>query len=149
SLRQVAGSGFDIVEQAGGGFEIIGSSVRHVTLTGTTADTGSPITITALGSALMQVWIGDSLSGAFDASDCLLVHVWNGSGGVKANASACRFHGLVNVSTDGDCTPMGPDETSEFTQHVDPECIVQERARTTDYRRDPWVMDWERRAPVQ
>jgi hypothetical protein len=139
SLRYVAGSGFEVVEEGTGTYEFFGSSLRHVTFSSATPRDDQTYTITAEGSVLVQVWINENVRGSFDANDCRLVHVWNDSPKVTFSATASPFHGLVNVEIDDPKLSMGAVDSNFTTEQLDNDDEFARSVSATDYRRDPSI----------
>lgn len=157
SLREVAGSGFDVVEVDGpGSFEIIGSAIRHVTLSTGRRGTAGDQSFAVSGSTLGQLWIGDEITGALAVTDSLVVHLWNGSSAMATLDHKSAFHGIVNFDLlpnpdpDADVKdlqawaraegerPWGIDEADPKTTDPGSEASVnklRERGRSMDYRR--------------
>jgi hypothetical protein len=145
SVRHVAGSGLDVVEQSGGAFEIAGSALRHVTFSGPVeAANGSAATaageesfdITVVGSSISQLWIGAGLTGKFRANDCMLVQVWNTSPELAGRVSESTYYGLVGVSVE-DSGALGHESRTPKIDEVITTADVLTRLVRMDYRGDP------------
>lgn len=154
SFRQVAGAGLDIVEQRVGDFEIVGSSIRHLTvsapvmgssvdadLAGAGAQTRGQATRMALrvaGSALAQAWFSTDLDGDLVIHDCTLVQIWNGSESLRAKATSCRHFDLVNVEIDDDSSLVDALGAPAALEAADPGgLVIRQRAKGMDYLRNP------------
>lgn len=158
SLRETAGSGFDVVEhEHETRIEILGSRLRHLTFTSspTIADGGKPITITAKSSVLAQVWVGNDLSGSLTAEDCMLLDIWNGSSELDAKVvrseagAASRFHGLVGVKLEGAHEALIADERVRSLADVDGAQEITDIAIGMDYRRHPSMAEHRPRASAE
>ncbi len=151
SVRNVAGSGFEVVEQPGGRFEFFGSALRHLEFSraistagpagvgpGSTATQGGGgLRVELKTSSIAQAWFGAGLRGRLLANDCLLVQLWNGSPELAASATDCTFHGIVGIDMDSDCTPIRPGEDDISLAEVIADPSVVPRTLRMDYRRDP------------
>lgn len=135
ALRQVVGSGFDVVEQASGELEITNSALRHLTFTPAVSDVAakdavrSGLEISAKGSVLAQVWLADTSAGSVTIDDCKLVQVWNGAerDRLAFTAKNCKYLHVVNVDLSDDCSEMDDAEEDDFAA----------QAVIMDYRRNP------------
>lgn len=151
SLRRVAGSGFDLVEQSGGKLEIFGSVLRHLTVTtAVSTELGDPFELDAVGSLLAQLWFGENLQGRGGFSDCRLVQVWNGSESLELEASGgSSYYGLVNVAVT-DASAMVEGDAVRAVTEVDPPQAggtlgrVRQGAKAMDYRRNPAFLSTQR-----
>lgn len=149
SLRHVAGSGLDVVEQRGGSFELFASGLRHLTFTTAVGGTSTRLTVEASKSSLSQVWIGEGVTGVFRARDCALVHIWNGSADLAFTAEECRYEGLANVSVDdATCKPIIAGDAPRPLSQADPDRDISDRAKNMDYRRNPAVVHRRQTAPT-
>jgi hypothetical protein len=137
SLRHVAGSGFDVVEQRSAGMvDIYGSALRHVTFSTSEIDASEPLAIEINGSAVSQLWIGDRITGIIKLVDCLAVHLWNGSADMDATIDDSTFHGAVGFAVTNGTALVGTERGLSIAE-ADPDCDVRQRAQAMDYRRDP------------
>ena len=146
SFRHVAGSGLDVVEHAGGTFEIFGSAMRQLTVTSAVGETSTDFTLHAQDSAIAQVWIGGDVTGRFDANNCMLVHIWNGSNATMT-ARNCSTSGLVNVEVDPLCKPIDGIEVKIPLERADPDRSISQRSLFMDYRRNPARTSAEQPSP--
>lgn len=148
ALRDVAGSGMDIVEQSTGSFEISGSSIRHLSITAPVTREGSsptpmtgheaPLHLSVDGSALAQAWFGAGLAGKVRFRDCSLFQIWNGSVGLDATASESAHFDLVNVEVDDTCPLVDALGAPAALEHADPGGeFMRTRAAAMDYVRNP------------
>jgi hypothetical protein len=147
SVRNVAGSGFEVVEQSGGRFEFFGSALRHLefsrVITAADPDSAVPamqgdeLQVELTTSSIAQAWFGAGLRGRLLVTDCLLVQLWNGSPDLAASAGDCTFHGIVGVDMGRDCTPIRPGEDDVPLAEVLTDPSVMPRTLRMDYRRDP------------
>lgn len=141
SFRRVAGSGCDLVDQAAGILEFFSCALRHITVTTPRWVDEEDFTITANGSMLADVWIGENLSGTFEVDNCTLIHMWNSSPELKASATNSRLLGLVNVHSDQTC---GFATGSDDTVWIEGTALALEIADVTrlmDYQRRPYLID--------
>ena len=139
SLRCVAGAGLDVVEQRrtrgeSASIEIFMSAMRHLQFTGEFNESGADFRVTAIGSFLAQVWFGDRLKGYFNAVDCKLIDVWNGSKSLRFTAdSESNVYGAVNAKV--------ADKPYRSIEHIEefavPPAELLESLRSMDYRRNP------------
>jgi hypothetical protein len=139
AFRYVAGSGLDVVEDAAGRYELYGSSLRHVTFALDSSASGHELDIVAIGSVLVQMWIGEHVRGRARADDCRLVHLWNDSE-IEFTISHSSFHGLVNAVVDEASEEMGDATSISTTKLLDPDDAFARSVRATDYQRDPSVV---------
>lgn len=103
TLRQCFGSGFHVVEHAGGSIDVHDSVLRQVQFTG--RDPAHPLHVRVQDSALAQVWLGDTTSGTFAAAGGTLLQVWNESTQLAATATDAAIYGTVGVAL-SDCRPL-------------------------------------------
>jgi len=81
SLRHVAGSGLDLVEQGAADLEIFGAGLRHVTITAAKElDPASVVKLLISVSTVIQMWVGDRVPLQGRALDSHLVQFFNGAG---------------------------------------------------------------------
>ena len=138
SFRYVAGSGLEIAEQAdSGSFEIFSSALRHLTITPRrAADTTqkSVVEVAIAGSAIIQSWFGENLTGRATCTDSLLAHVWNNSGDFNVAIEECVYQGLVGCSaTSGTALVKG--EPVVQVDDLDP--IILDRTTLMNFVQDP------------
>ena len=105
ALRFIAGSSLDIVETADCRIDILGSSIRGLTITRPISEAKKPqISITAEECHLANTWFGEGLRGTAVLKACLVDQLFNLSG-VSADDSRLSvtikdsgFSGVVNAS---------------------------------------------------
>ncbi len=151
SVRNVAGSGFEVVEQPGGRFEFFGSALRHLEFSqvitedspssagsaAQVAKDGGELRVELKASSIAQAWFSSGLRGHLLATNCQLLQVWNGSRELTAAATNCTFHGIVGVETGPDSAPIVPGEANVPLAEVLDNPWVGLRTGRMDYRRDP------------
>lgn len=139
SLRHIAGSSLDIVEQVQGRFQIFDCAIRGLSVTrpvesAPCSDQGSDeITLRIESSKVANVWIGDGVVGAGQVTNSLVLQLLNASMAFLFDAQEVGYAGLVNVAPgfSGNALP-GIDETA-FTDRATAEIL---RYRM-DYRSVP------------
>ena len=155
SVRNVAGSGFEVVEQSNGRFEFFGSALRHLEFSraltvdsptvasldsaATAAQDDGELRVELETSSIVQAWFGAGLRGHLVATVCLLIQLWNGSPELAASSSNCTFHGIVGLDMGDDCTPIRPGEDDIPLAELLTDKSVMPRTLRMDYRRDPSV----------
>jgi hypothetical protein len=102
SLRNVVGSGFDVVEQVSARIDVFSSALRHVTFTppvGAEEGDGDGLEIRCEESMLAQVWLAETSRGRVEVERCRLVQVWNGAerDRLTFDVTDCSYKHLVNV----------------------------------------------------
>jgi hypothetical protein len=146
ALRHVAGSGLDIVEQRSGRFEIHGSALRHLAISGPIDDRHSQvgdeaeIAVAITATSIAQSWISDGFLGTVTLTNCSIMQFWNNSAGVVALAVESGYLGLVGVD------PVEAAPLLAGVQVTDISAIrgiegSAERFRRMDYRRDGSIAD--------
>lgn len=148
SLRHIAGSALDVVEQAEGGtIDIVGSSVRGFTVTRSVDDRleDAPerrMAITVFYSVMTNVWFGRKLHGEIVFNDCLVSQLCNLSdcAQLKVSVKNSRYYGLVNVSSaDG----MRLEEGDLLGSNAKSPKVREEELTRMDYRSKPARLELE------
>jgi len=148
SLRHIAGSSLDIVEQSHGTFEIFDSTIRGLSITkpvGDVGDSNSIVTIAINGCALADTWFGDGLRGRATIRGSVLWQLLSAGDPetFAVDVADCGYHGLVNVSSVAESSRSLPGFS--LAAIVDRHDLVASATRMA-YRARPAQLELERRA---
>lgn len=154
-LRHTVGSGLDFVElpEQETVMRIDGSALRHVSISPEVEGADATVTIEVSGSSLSQIWVAPRVNGAIVVRNSTVVHAWNGSpcrqrktedepavGVAFSLEGDTKYHGLIDIDTDGACTPLGPGSQLVEFERLGADDL-RDRQQRMDYRRNPYLTD--------